>query len=72
MRACPGNGDLTRTGTDFLCDGNYGIEDLPTLRRILGLEHPTAKTFSATFLPMAVFSGQHAAAQRRPGHDTDA
>src|SRR5271165_7656379 len=72
MRAGPGNGDLACAGAELARDGEHGVEYLRALRRVLRLEYPATEAFGAAFLAFPVFAGQHAAAQRRPGHDAEA
>ena len=69
VRARPRDGDLAWAGAQFASDGEYRVEYLCALRRVLGLKHATAEAFGTAFFTFAIFSGEHPATQRRPRDD---
>ncbi len=68
----PGNRHLTCTDATLGSDLKHGVEDQCALRGVFRLENLAAKAFGTAFLALSVLAGQHAAAQRRPGHDAQA
>jgi hypothetical protein len=67
----PGNGHLVGAGAELVRYRELGVENQRALSRVLRLEDPAAKTFCAPLLALPILAGEHAAAERRPGDDTE-
>ncbi|MNV98728.1 hypothetical protein D3C71_1940120 [compost metagenome] len=71
VRADPCDGDLAWRDAQITGDGNDSVKHLGALRRIFRLKHLAAKALSTTLYALTIFPRQHAAAQRRPSHNSE-